>query len=99
MFSASRTIFLLLQTNGLLCESHNQMCQYSYTVLLWILLHGFSHYTVSIDRITCAKCRIGALFLGGIQCVRLRAACKVSLDICEYGLHSAAQNLLCKYGM
>lgn len=64
MLFASRTTFSLLQTNGLLCESHNQMGQYSYTVMLWILLHGFSHYTLSTERITSAKCRIGAQFLG-----------------------------------
>ena len=61
MFFASRTTFSLLQANGLLCGSHKQMGQYLYTVLLWILFHGFSHYTVSIEKITSAKCGIDVL--------------------------------------
>jgi hypothetical protein len=37
--------------------------------------------------------------LAGIQCARLSVARKVSLKIYQYVFHSAAQTLLCQYGM
>jgi hypothetical protein len=65
MLFPSRTTFSLLQTNGLLSGSGEQVCQYTYTsAAVDFALWNFTLQTVSMEWVMSAKCRVCLLLFG-----------------------------------